>query len=410
MKLIIADITRANLGTEQSLVNSILERYESHNNIVVYIYSLLEQLIDENIVTDRFKIKKVDPAEISFLTTMISSDLDAELNKSEDNTAIIVSFHSFVLTLASRYTNRVSAITWKEVLGRKLVNSGGWPEQLMPIDEAVSVLVDAMNESNSISRQSAQRASDLRSLLVNKDSRFNKSNPVASKTGLIKSIVNEAEERKLVHTFHNGTDPNYYIWLAGDFKSKAQINSTNFVHKGSISGQYIEILKGDGLGPFSGIRHKLFNSIEELIGRELGFIETNALINQAVATVKSEFENNNGVHLNYPWRRVRSFLLKLLSRNEVLLNIDEKPFRVTFSNLSTPVTGLVSNWRTILDSDLILALIENGVQIQVGEIQQLSGALFYDRDETSEQNVIKLIEYLLNRKLVVDINCTLNIG
>lgn len=114
---------------------------------------------------------------------------------------VVYSFHSAVFLLNDQlpddWKETVTFKRWAEI--QQFHTSSGqesraqleqqWPAGLPPLDDVIKMLEDALRTRGATARQSAIRMSDIRPLLTAHDSRFSKSNPVATAPNLMSLLV-----------------------------------------------------------------------------------------------------------------------------------------------------------------------------------------------------------------------------
>ncbi len=390
--MIIADITKAHPGTEKFLLNTLKQQNERGKLILVFC--LFAQLSTIKSLSDLQIQKTYDILDHDAVTHDIFIFIGELLKTADQQTVSIYSFHRNVLLLRKFFPENIETLHWPKANKKP----SQWPEQFMPLQEAISKVAMVLEELEATDIISAIRASELRGYLTGKDKRFDKNYPGANSPGLISSLIDEAQSKGLLTKELKRNDPNAYIYMAKP--TERPISNSKKIIESSISGMYIDVLSKNNLGPFSRIRNILFQELSAQINKQ-NHPTANEAINGAINSAKEYLTNNQKVHNGFPWRKVRVFLVTLLSRNAILKGNTEY-FHYSFTTSSELVFGLQESWIEILESDLIYALVQHEVNIHIADIPQLSGAIFLSREDKEQDRINQLIMRLINEKKLVD--------
>lgn len=417
---VIADITRAYAGSEKNLIESIFWKYARNFN-VIYVVCHNSQMdsISNLISTDSIYIVKDDasPDEIKFTTKGV---IDAILRSTYSSLPIdIYSFYKSVFDLQFIFndpTINISFLSWSKSRQRgnskpkKQSNKSSisspkeyrWPENYISIEDSVQILKDALRSSN---RQTHK--TDIRGLLTLHDERFSKSySSEASQPGLISLLLKEAESQGAIYIqddlkFNQNpiiklSDPEHY-----NTNQHSELLARTEDYEVSYSQTVIEALSMNNLGPFSRIRHIMYDILTEYIncnkGKLYGF-------NAIESTIEISITKCAEININperYPWRKIRSFLYKVLNINSVFIDEHGNNINVSIENANVPIYGVDKDIHKILDASLLSSLLESGIDIDISDIRDLTGALFFDRSEEKQNFVYQILQSMVADELVL---------
>lgn len=332
--------------------------------------------------------------DINELRVAVSKFISETIRRNSSDKIYVYSFNRDILLLNSVFPHNIETHRWGDLAQAEHV----WPDSLMPISEALAILNKALTKFGARSQEHALRGSELRGLLSSEDIRFDKSNPHANIPRLITALTNEAEQKGIITKRLDGSDPNPFIWLGNKRIEHTSQNKNKDQH--GLSGKYMKILQKNNMGPFSRVREVLFNKFANLIEGD-DSITVNEAINRSISLTREALSQDGAVHESFPWRQVRVFMVKLLSRNNVMYDGDEF-FHLSFTTLGKNVSGLKKSWIDVLEADLILCLVENGVDIHVADSPQLSGAVFHSREENIQERVNELIVQLIRSNKLIE--------
>jgi len=412
VKRVIADITKANPGTEERLFESLSRSVAgaSHDVTVICFDSQSDRVRSSH---PAFKIKSLQYGTHYTLIASIVKDLLLEMGAilSDEDSVMVLSFHREVLTLGLEFQAQLKvpsefqswSTLWKGLGSPTLTHAYlpaqafRWPVTLMTMQEALRVLLSALRKSGAIDLSTATRQAELRYLLAANDPRFSKQNPAASVPGLIAHLVKAAEERNLIELDRSDI-VNPHLWLRGGSASSVDERPSRISEqekKSSRSEELINMLKAIDLGPFSVIRPYLYDALAEVMGG--GPNTVRFVLAQSVELTRTKCNDANLRTNNYPWRKVRQFLINLMTRCPVLLDSAGQTVIPSFLTLSREVVALRQNWKEELEGELIIALVEAGAEIQLIDIPLLAGALYFSRQSEDEERVDTIISYLIQK-------------
>jgi hypothetical protein len=144
-------------------------------------------------------------------------------------------------------------------------------------------------------------------------------------------------------------------------------------------------------GPYSNFRHAAYNSMEAAITnrKDASLPNSIALLEAALAVIPPTPVGKVPVSR----KKVHRFFQRLLARAPVLIGSDDKPFALMLETLSRPVKGFADSWRMILDAQLVLVLLEHGVEVSLFDLHELAASL-YQKDPDGVARVTQLFEIL----------------
>jgi hypothetical protein len=134
-----------------------------------------------------------------------------------------------------------------------------------------------------------------------------------------------------------------------------------------------------------------------------GPIPIGTLIDRALASAKETVIAEIHRPDSFPWRKVREFLMLLLSRRPVLTMPDGSLVALTFGNLSNDVTALQSNWKLELDGELVLGIVK-GTSISLHDMYSMTGALLLDRSEENVEYIFRVVKHLLEKGRLAEVH------
>ena len=290
-----------------------------------------------------------------------------------------------------------------------------WPENAMPLAEAVEILLQAI----STQKDACLRMSSLRTVLENIDGRFAKisGNPLSA-PGIIKMLIHAAQEQGRVEVGGND-DSNPLVFLkrphissnpeppssslAPIVQSLPSSRSSQLIHGStdSLSEQFIACLRSAHLGPFQDIRMAIYHEIDEMSVRRLPAFQ---LINESVDNVRNKIEvarQEGRQYLvtskrNLPWSKIVRFVGELM-RRVPCMRLGEEFVPLRWKYMNRIVDGMANDWFLALDSILLLHLIDEGYEIGFGSLTDLSGALYNTRHDLTQSR--RLIDYVLDKNM-----------
>jgi len=418
---VVADVTKAYQGTARPLIDAALDKFPDAGLSVICKESQCSQLNDLN---SKAEIEPL-PSETHhrIVVEKVWDQIRENLERLGDSSQLIVlSFHGEVFQLPKRLEpasrSRVNVQRWAEV---KSDSAGDfhydWPKDFMTKEEVIEVLKDALRRVSATSPEESVHKTDVRSLLALTDSRLDKSNPPAATPGLITMIIQAAEKRNVVDLDRTETPSNPSIWLkekagaAGNVRSATSNASETSTSKYGAdlessretttkSDQIYEALVDDSFGPYSRVREMLYDNLESKINEQSGEITFRELLSETIRSTREQSIKEEVIEGNYPWRGVKGFLVELLRRRPVVLDTDEQEIVPSFKSDLTEVGELKESWNLELEGELILRLLEMGIELDYHDIYGLAGALYLEKNETGVAKASKVVDHLLQANRV----------
>jgi hypothetical protein len=280
-----------------------------------------------------------------------------------------------------------------------------WDETFMPAKEAAGFVAKA------ISKRPTQAAwkTDLRPLLESLDPRFSKdAGGPASVVGFISLLTELAHKRGLVTL--TGSEPRVHIALTEEGRrvaagvvadaashQGAQVVQAAHETTGTRSDRFMALWRSANLGPFQSVRTKVYDEIDRAIAAgEPRKLKT--LVSEAVKAVRAA----DPAHPEkYPWSRVTTFLEGLMRRRPVAVSGDG-PVARTWANGELEVTQMVDEWRLLLDGELVLHLVDHGMELRIDDVPDLAGALYGGRTEDDLERAHDVVRRLIQDGLLAD--------
>jgi len=219
---------------------------------------------------------------------------------------------------------------------------------------------------------------------------------------LRKKIPNSITSSLLFSTWSGFYKENFNnLILNSNTSEKTELSNSPKKDNINISYQRIlDILSKKNLGPFSNIREMLYDSFESVLLSSSKLNKPTSINQLIIESV--ELTKNNLEQKTYPWNKVRNFLRTLLSLSPVLLDSNNSPFFLTFSNINYPASSLVSEWRVKLEGELILIIVNELQKISFFHLDILSRILYIERSSENENRVLKIIEFLLKNNRLIE--------
>jgi hypothetical protein len=369
------------------------------------------------------KVNGIDPASLSAISSEVERDemdkfvldqlrhVTANLPSGESLTVCsfrsVVQYHTLNDELFEE--GRLKFLDLREVFHNVNTNFEplvAWQDSFMPLADAVKYLVRALKEAGG-----SERKTNLRGRLAKLNSKFAKdgTGSFSNTPKFISILVSAAQEKNLVHS--EGVGPNPNIVLTGNGKVQGQwqeletskLESSINQDDARDSDRYLTLLRSKGFGPFQEVREAVYDAMEGILDSGAK-VTIRDLLYGAVDRVRQDVEEaqQTGRHhllfdpsRGYPWSRVRSFMSVLLTRCLVLKSGDDL-VGATWTELKREVTSFELNWRTRLDSEFIVFLLENGCVINMHTAEDLSGAIYNTRRPSGTEKVEECISYLIS--------------
>jgi hypothetical protein len=166
---------------------------------------------------------------------------------------------------------------------------------------------------------------------------------------------------------------------------------------GSRSDAFLTIWKAANLGPFMTVRVAVYDEIDKSLAN--GATTTlKALVSDAVKTVrKAGIEESP----KFPWSRVTQFVESLMRRRPVALS-GGNPVSLSWTNGSIEVTEMIEDWQLMLDGELVLYLVDLGVELRIHDMSDLAGALYAGRTEDDINRAYEVVRRLIKDGLIAE--------
>ncbi|WP_412077464.1 hypothetical protein ACLF6K_23275 [Streptomyces xanthophaeus] len=324
-----------------------------------------------------------------------------------------------------------------------------WPEQLMPIGDALNALEEALRRAQ---RHPGPRSSvlktDLRTHLTVVEPRFDPRYPLARTPRLISMLLQEAQERGMILQF--GREPQISVALRESTEPSAAIQATPVPQPQSArvsaptatpaaavpatavaaagvpaqarapqpipdpatatrSWHFANVLRQRRLGPYPEVRHDLYDQIITIARENQGSsseLTVRALARQAVTATRSaapdRFPRRKGESLPkdmYDWRGLENFAVQVLSRTELALGEDGEPLPRDASIWSTrqaPVRQpLPDDVDIMFDAELVYEIVRDCLDVTPDDIVHLAGAMLGGRSVQNADHVERVLDHLL---------------
>lgn len=398
-----------------------LTRNRSAGNLVRYANGLLEsEEVCQVIAVSRDNQAAPDLADDA-TTIQVAADLphfqiayrifqEAQARLSETDVHVkVLSLHDSVLLLRSNFQigvrSRIQIDRWPEHLKEApQQGTGEWPADLLPLEDALKSLLVALRKRGAYSKDTAVWQTDVRRLLSDEEPRLDKRHPHprAQTRGLISMLIRAARDRKVIATEERaGGGVNPKVWLVPSAVSSPNIRSSDDSGSGphqnpSRSQVFLNILRRLGLHPNPRVRLLLWESLKLEVNQLAGKPEAlAALVRRAIKNTR-EMAETRGVQLgtNYPWKKLRGFVYKVMQEAPVLLDETNHPTAPSISTLHTNVSGLLTDWELWLEAVLVVELVRECQDIALADIEYLAGALYFSRSEESIEKVENTLLFL----------------
>jgi hypothetical protein len=415
----IIDITRAWPASEQEIVDKVVDSNDRQYSVVEVVGFDHQENAVTTTETRHFR-KLGPPIPEAEIVEQIAQIVQNFHEQNPEGSIDLFSFHPQVVAATGRLAgpdvplsaHSISAPLKKGQMSENKADSR-WPGEFVPIDDAVALLARILKENGHTSSSKSILKTNVRKLLQAADRRFGKQHsPAAATPGLISILLDAARDRGAIQL--EGSDPRVRVWLRpgpaidvekGPYTDPEARTKTR-------SQEFVGILMESGYGPFSDMRLKLYEKVQEIVDDRKGSVNQNELIRQAVDNVRDEapqfFTRPKREPLpkdEFPWRKLRDFTTRLLSDTPVLLKEDMTPFTPSWATAFTKIFGLVDDWQLELESALMLELVKRCPNIESREIEDLAGALLADRSQEGISRVEQVLSRLFgNKRLASDPN------
>jgi hypothetical protein len=164
-------------------------------------------------------------------------------------------------------------------------------------------------------------------------------------------------------------------------------NASSHLDACELDEKLFTYLRSRKRGPFSRLRPKLYEEIENVLDRG-DRISINELVREAVGKAMSaldgeDLDSKRSENLRkVPWKAVCRFSIDLLASARVLIDADmeDHVLEIPRHGLTEPTTiKTISNWRLVCEGVLFKELLSGPVQISEDDLDTVAGVLMADR-------------------------------
>lgn len=436
MGVLIIDITRVTAGNEANFVTGLWERYVSLEPDVIVVGLEAQRPIAEGLglqVTFRATPTGYEPqvrADIAaVLREILNQDLAAHplvcsyhlsIQRKEDDLAALA--HAF------------EAVSPKGVLKRQPATSAeAWPTELIPLGQALDVLRTALRD---VAGHTVWKT-DVRHHLARVDKRFLKNHdPAARSSHLITRLLDAAVSEGIVRI--TGNEPRVRVHLVeegpGGERAGHLARTSALVQRTAAAGrpefqpetrsqELQHALRRHQFGPHVEVREILYGAIEKTVADSAGEeVLVGDLVHAAVKLTRDEapssFPRRRGDDLlkeQYPWRDVEGFAVRLLGRGGMITDGDGRQLREgpVWTLRKGRLAALAAQWQLRLDAELVLEIVRHRTDVSWQDGVDLAGALYLKRTDEYVDRIDRIVEMLLEERLVdvmADTECLRAVG
>ncbi|CAM5631875.1 hypothetical protein SALBM217S_00320 [Streptomyces griseoloalbus] len=377
----------------------------------------------------------------------------------------VLSFHRSVVVKSGslgRISHLFNTRPLREYLPeREIAHESGWPEQLMPLDEALVALQEALRTAGATGPERSLPKTDIRSRLVRVDERFDKdANYLARTPRLVSILLREARNRGMVRQY--GTEPQVRVFLStnpathSDAGAVSQVPSGSFSSGPALAGgapsgipspsqvygsqstvsfpsqvapserspvdagepvsrsySFVDMLRSKELGPYPEVRHLLYAEIARVSEGEQEVSSIRDLARRAVRATReqapTEFPRPRSAtglaKEKYDWRGLEKFAIRIMVRGGLALGPDGTPLAATTSvweaRRAPVLRELPQDLSVRFDAEIVMEIVEHFQDVTPEDIDHLAGALLANRDEWARDHIDEAIFYLQDTGRVV---------
>ncbi|HEX2316405.1 MAG TPA: hypothetical protein VHJ17_21870, partial [Thermomonospora sp.] len=197
----IIDITKANPGTERRLVEAVLEQHHQQftERPLVLGFDSHQSVLGSVTHAVDFRSAGAWQAETE-VNRQLAQEVQAVVAAGPPGTLLVFTFHHSVLNKQNHLAPFGHLFETVTLRGYSRVPGYAteWPEELMPLDEAIQHLINALRQVGASPGNPVYKT-NIRHLLEIQDRRFNKtSHPAAAQPGLISVLLEKARARQVV--------------------------------------------------------------------------------------------------------------------------------------------------------------------------------------------------------------------
>lgn len=336
----------------------------------------------------------------------IAEAVQRMLERSSDDVRVY-SFSPGVKHMVASFGGRVS-FTPLSPYARTDAQRSVWDSTFMPEDDAVRALARAVASRSS----GAVNKTDLRPLLENVDRAFSKEpGGYASSVGFISTLLALAEKRGVVTLA--GDEPRITVALTeagrrllvgrehavgrtAEGTSGEISDQGDDAPSGSRSDGFLALWRTANLGPFMSVRVAVYDEVDRSFSAGPRKLKT--LVSDAVKAVREATPDGSPT---FPWSRV-TLLIETLMRRRPVARSDGEYVARTWANGDRVITAMAEEWQFLLDGELVLHLIDNGVELRIDDMPDLGGALYNGRFESDIERAYEVLRRLIQDGLLVE--------
>jgi hypothetical protein len=412
----IIDLTRAWAGTEAEVLAAVFDALpeDERGPVQVRAYSRQHPAISDLVATKGAKVGTIgDGATETVVVNSVNEAIREHIHIGD-----LVRVYSFSPAV------RESVGMWSSVVGDRVAYAPlapfavhsehpeapatAWDNSFMPEAEATGILVEAMVNTPSHSVEKV----DVRALLKARDPRFGKeAGGFAAAPRFVSLLLDSARRRGLV--IIEGQHPRTTVSLteAGIRSAQARVKpaapdvrvvpapkadvTADPASAVTRSAQFISALRSANLGPFMSVRTAVYQQIDATISEEPKALKK--VVSEAVSAVREA--DMIPVPDGFPWSRVRLFIESLMRRRPVALS-DGDPIALGWVNGERQVNAMLEDWQLRLDGELVLHLIDQGMNIRMDDLPDLAGALYNGRDSGETDRAFEVVARLAADQLI----------
>jgi hypothetical protein len=420
----IIDITRAHAGSETPIVARFLQAHPPDDSelTIIGFPRQKEPVVPLTATYNTHFVEVPDSSAPAAVTGSVTSALVPLVQRG--GPVLVASFWNDVLAAADVMRNKYPEIT-SEHLRRY---AGGakhdsrvplWDASFMSETEAVESLLHALIDRAG----GTARKTVIRRHLEALDARFQKdAGGFASQNGFITALIDLAQRRGLVEV--HGSDPDALISVTDRGRdaasnsavpqdslqrgvSRVQRRDTDTIGptpppSGSAarsrSARFVDVLRAADFGPFMTHRTAVYEEIAGAVAQ--GPTPLKTLVGNAVRVVR---EGSSEATDKFPWSRLRIFVERLMAQNPVAMSGDEK-IALSWANGDREVDGLAPDWECRLDGEIVLFLVDQGMEITLHDLPDLAGALYSSRHEAFVQRAYDVVALLVREGVLTESN------
>lgn len=415
--MIIADLTKADPGTEPNLLTALsLHATATAQSVTLVLHHRQSYRLNGNSHTWKL-IELGNYDHYSAVRQAVMRELIATLNdKPEGQTVEVFSFHAVVLAVSDDFptdgNRRLICRHWRDLTGPRTVQHAS-PEQLAILAEVlrmfpkgvrktglrdylasrsptfakdaggptisdllrqaerigIAVLDYSMDAQNPVVRSKTGDAGEVIVHQTEDPTRLPSSSPSLAASDAKPTSTDESKES------HQGLSGQESLVLANASEASGSREPVDARKVGKIRlARYRDILRKTGLGPYAAIRPELYDTLEDLVKE--GNRSSAVLIRKTVRRVWKAHDDK-GSTKSLLWTDVEGFLFNLLGRQEVLLGQDERALNPKGgAALGIPVKGLKPRWRDLLEAELVFAILDGDRNVTAKEADDAAYVLF----------------------------------